>query len=58
MTILEHYINDLIKLSQLLLSEEGRNDINGIANSMLDILQHIKENELNAHFENKNWNRI
>lgn len=35
-------INDLVSLAQLLLTEEGRNDINGIADTMLEILGDIK----------------
>lgn len=35
-------LNDLIELSQLLLTEEGRNDINGIAEALLEILGDIK----------------
>jgi hypothetical protein len=35
-------LNDLISLSQLLLTEEGRNDIKGVAETMLEILGDIK----------------
>ena len=42
MNISEHDLNDLIKLSQLLLTEEGRNDIKGIADALLEILGDIK----------------
>lgn len=43
MNISEHDLDDLIKLSQLLLTEEGRHDINGIADALLEILYHIKD---------------
>ena len=42
MNISEDDLNDLIELSQLLLTEEGRNDINGIADALLEILGDIK----------------
>ena len=42
MNISEHDLNDLIQLSQLLLTEEGRNDIKGIAEALLEILGDIK----------------
>lgn len=32
-------INDLIKLAQLLKNEEGKSDINGISDVMLEILK-------------------
>ena len=35
-------IDDLIKLAQLLYTEEGRTDIEGIADVMLEILYFIK----------------
>jgi len=35
-------INDLVALAQLLKNEDGKADINGIANNMLDILEDIK----------------
>lgn len=46
MNISEHDLNDLIRLSQLLLMEEGKSDIQGIANSMLEILYSIKDGPL------------
>lgn len=46
MNISEHDLNDLIKLSQLLLMEEGKSDIEGIANAMLEILYSIKDGPL------------
>ena len=46
MHISEHDLNDLIKLSQLLLTEEGRHDINGIADALLEILYSIKDGPL------------
>jgi len=46
MNISEYDLNDLIKLSQLLLMEEGKNDINGIANALLEILYSIKDGPL------------
>ena len=42
MNISEDDLNDLIELSQLLLTEEGRNDIKGIADALLEILGDIK----------------
>lgn len=42
MNISEHDLNDLIQLSQLLLTEEGRHDIKGIADALLEILGDIK----------------
>lgn len=38
-------IDELIKLSQVLLMEEGKTDINNIANLMLRILYDIKDNK-------------
>lgn len=35
-------INDLIALAQLLKNEDGKADIDGIADNMLDILEDIK----------------
>jgi len=46
MHISEHDLNDLIKLSQLLLMEEGKSDIEGIANTLLEILYSIKDGPL------------
>lgn len=43
MNISEYDLDDLIKLSQLLLMEEGKNDINGIADALLEILYSIKD---------------
>jgi hypothetical protein len=45
MKIPEHLkedINDLIVLAQLLKNEEGKSDIDGIADTMLEILGDIK----------------
>ena len=42
MNVLAEDINDLIKLAQLLYTEEGRTDIEGIADVMLEILHFIK----------------
>jgi len=43
MQISEHDLNHLIKLSQLLLMEEGKSDIKNIGHSLLEILYHIKD---------------
>lgn len=42
MNVLAEDINDLIKLAQLLYTEEGRTNIEGIADVMLEILHFIK----------------
>jgi len=44
MQISEHDLNHLIKLSQLLLMEEGKSNIKNIGNSLLEVLYHIKDN--------------
>lgn len=40
-------INDLILLAQLLKNEEGKVDINGIADNMLDILYSLRLEQSN-----------